>query len=58
MAGYRVTYKMDPPGEWGETVFTVRKEISRYSAPAPHDWLRETKSDWAGKRVISVESVD
>ena len=58
MAAYRVTYRMDPPGEWGETLFVVKKEISRYSPQTPHDWFKENKEDWVGKKVISIESLD
>lgn len=58
MANYRVTYKMDPPGDYGDTLFVVHKEISRYSPQDPHLWLIETKADWVGKKVISVERMD
>jgi hypothetical protein len=58
MAGYRVTYRMDPPGEFGETLFVLRKEISRYTPQTPHEWYLENKGDWQGKRIISIEAVD
>ena len=58
MAAYRVTYRMDPPGDFGDTLFVVRREISRYTPMAPHDWYVENKTDWVGKKVISIEMVD
>lgn len=58
VAAYRVTYRIDPPGEFGDCLFVVKKEISRYTPQDPHDWLSQTKSDWVGKKVISVERVD
>jgi hypothetical protein len=58
VAHYKVTYKMDPPGEFGDTLFIMKREISRYTPQSPHDWYLENKSDWVGKRVISIESVD
>jgi hypothetical protein len=49
---------MDPPGEFGETLFVLRKEISRYTPQTPHEWYLENKGDWQGKRIISIEAVD
>jgi hypothetical protein len=58
MASYRVTYRMNPPGEFGDTLFVMKKEISRYTPQLPHEWFMESKTDWTGKTVISIEAVD
>lgn len=58
MTKYRVTYKMDPPGEAGDIVFVVYKEISRYTAQDPYDWFVQARSEWAGKKILSIEMVD
>lgn len=58
MAHYRVTYRMNPPGEFGDTLFVMKKEFSRYAAQTPHEWLVQNRDDWADKKVVSVEAVD
>ncbi|HZY91846.1 MAG TPA: hypothetical protein VFG07_03605 [Thermoplasmata archaeon] len=58
MAHYRVTYKMNAPSEFGDTLFVMRKEISRYTPAAPHEWLKENLTEWEGRTIISVESMD
>ncbi len=58
MARYRVTYKLEAPPEVADIVFVVYKEMSRYTKQDPFDWFMERKSEWTGKKVISVEMVD
>ena len=58
MANYRVTYRMDPPGEFGDILFVLHKEISRYSPQDPHEWFLQSKADFVGKKVISIERMD
>ncbi|MCI4337132.1 MAG: hypothetical protein L3K17_08105 [Thermoplasmata archaeon] len=53
-----MTYKMNPPGEFGETLFVMKKEFSRYAAQTPHEWFVQNKADWADKQVVSIEAVD
>lgn len=58
MASYRVTYKMNPPGEFGDAIFVTRREISRYTPQMPHEYFLENKADWAGKTIIAIEQAD
>ena len=58
MAKYRITYRLEPPGEAGDVLFVVNRDISRYTPQEPHEWFLERKSDWVGKKVISVEMID
>lgn len=57
MAAYRITYKMEPAGEFGDILFVARREISRYSPQEPHDWYAEHKAEWVGKKIVSIEMV-
>ena len=58
MVKFRVTYRMDPPGDAGDILFVVYKEITRYTQQDPYEWYLAGKSDWAGKKIISIEMVD
>ncbi|HTT44501.1 MAG TPA: hypothetical protein VMH38_00595 [Thermoplasmata archaeon] len=58
MTKYRVTYKMDVPGEDGNILFVVFKEISRYTRQDPYDWFKESRAEWAGRKIVSIEMID
>ena len=58
MTRYKVTYKMEAPTDVADIIFTVYVEVTRYTKQDPLEWYTERRSDWAGKKILSIEMVD